>query len=315
MNCDRAQEQFSDYLEGNLSVSAFADLERHLQACEACRDDVEGVRFTCAMLARVPEAIPPADGEWEVIRRLRENRRLQEPASRRRGLLAWLRVQSPLAVGSTAALATLVIGGLFLASNSPDHIQSGVAPRFQTPTRPDAVGAPAPDLTVRYGALTPEGQEVHFRITPAGTVTSGRVTLSSDGQVRLDETITGNLNPGRPLELTVPLAVGGEQAATVRLELTARELQYGRTVIVPLGPARTGPVTLSLVDQPAEAVLRSLAPALGRPVIVTGVGLDQKATLQVAGSTAPDALRLLAGSLGAEVKSSGGMHFLTGAAR
>jgi anti-sigma factor RsiW len=44
MNCRRFQNQLDEYVEGSLSASAQAAVERHLASCDACRRTVQEER-------------------------------------------------------------------------------------------------------------------------------------------------------------------------------------------------------------------------------------------------------------------------------
>lgn len=51
-----AREEFSEYLDGRLSPQRSGRLETHLAHCQACRDDLEAVRATVAMVRALPQA-------------------------------------------------------------------------------------------------------------------------------------------------------------------------------------------------------------------------------------------------------------------
>jgi hypothetical protein len=60
MDCARAQELFSDQLEGALDPLLAGDLEAHLAACADCRELREAVGLVVAALRGAPEVEPPA---------------------------------------------------------------------------------------------------------------------------------------------------------------------------------------------------------------------------------------------------------------
>ena len=61
MRCEDIAQQLSDYLDGALDQDATSTLEHHLSTCEACRDELEAVRQTIALLNAIDEVAPPAD--------------------------------------------------------------------------------------------------------------------------------------------------------------------------------------------------------------------------------------------------------------
>ena len=76
MQCDRAPEFFSDYLERTLDRPMTVALEAHLGGCGPCRDEIETLQATFMALDALPEVEPPVNGAWEVMRRLRGTYRI-----------------------------------------------------------------------------------------------------------------------------------------------------------------------------------------------------------------------------------------------
>src|SRR5438045_407873 len=114
MQCERAQEFFSDYLERTLDRPMTVALESHLGNCARCREEVEVLQETLLALDAVPEVEPPWDGAWQVIRHIRaadaERLEARRPWSITFG--QWLRTLNPASAAMGAGLATLIIGGL-----------------------------------------------------------------------------------------------------------------------------------------------------------------------------------------------------------
>ncbi len=54
----RSLETLSEYLDGRLSGRELEDLERHLEACSMCGEELESLQFTVGLLRRVPMAEP-----------------------------------------------------------------------------------------------------------------------------------------------------------------------------------------------------------------------------------------------------------------
>ena len=52
-------ERLSSYIDGRLSPGERLSVEVHMQACARCRQEVEGLRTTVALLRRVPSVQVP----------------------------------------------------------------------------------------------------------------------------------------------------------------------------------------------------------------------------------------------------------------
>jgi anti-sigma factor RsiW len=75
MDCRRAEELFSDHLEGTLSAVLRAELERHLGSCDACRPLHEAVALVMGALRRAaPPDAPPGLAERAALAALRAPR-------------------------------------------------------------------------------------------------------------------------------------------------------------------------------------------------------------------------------------------------
>lgn len=54
MQCQQANEFFSDYIERNLDSALTVSVDNHLVACASCREEVEGLRILWTELVRMP---------------------------------------------------------------------------------------------------------------------------------------------------------------------------------------------------------------------------------------------------------------------
>ncbi len=61
MNCKQACEQLSEYIDGELDEQSKRTLEGHLAGCEACRDELEGLRRTVAAVKSLPTVPAPEE--------------------------------------------------------------------------------------------------------------------------------------------------------------------------------------------------------------------------------------------------------------
>ncbi len=326
MQCERAQEFFSDRLERTLDRPMTVALEAHLAGCSGCRAEMEALQATYAALDTLPEVEPPPDGAWQVIHQLRQARQEQvaptrpvaaQPEFRRQpeaaggwiGFLQWLRSLTPASAAMAGALATLVVGGTFLATRAPDHERLAVLPVPQGPGSVTPAQRNAqPAISVSYGRLTPAGQEVNLRLTPATSLSAAQVRVSGGG-INFTHPVSGEIGPSRPLELAVPVHTAGKSAEAFRVTLEARPRGYQGLVVVPLGSRGRSSVSMTAVEQPLDEILKQLVPHLGAPVVVDGPA-PATVSLQVVEAEPAAALSELATHLNATVRLDGGVYRL-----
>lgn len=297
MQCDRAQEFFSDYLERTLDRPMTVAIESHLAGCANCREEVEALQSTFLALDSLPEVEPPADGAWRVMTAIRQQRAEQYEAERQKTptFLDWLRSLNPMGVAMGASLATLVIGGSLVVTGLPGYVQLGpglTGPQVRQPSPPASLAA-MPAVQVSYGAANALGQELEVRVIPATDLPDGEIRVVGEA---LPDAYTreGDLVANDPSVFHVQVPYGANVQV---LRITARSGAAGRlteqTVLVPLGARNSEPVTLVATEQPLVDALRKVAPHLGRPVVVDG-GAYPNVTLQVAEASAPRVLEGLA---------------------
>ena len=104
----RARELVHESLRGRLSSREKADLERHLETCEACRRFEEVERVTDEILARRPKHAPSR----ELVAKLKSAAKKERPRSPRKRELLW--------VGGAAAVMSAAAAIAFLAHAPSD---------------------------------------------------------------------------------------------------------------------------------------------------------------------------------------------------
>jgi len=334
MQCERAQEFFSDYLERTLDRPMTVALEAHLAGCSGCRAEIEALQATWASLDVIPEVVPPPDGAWQVIQQLRQHREAPEPVApvlpgvRQQqewrpepvgawpAFLHWLRALSPASAAMGGALATLIVGGTFIATNQPqpqtNPQKMGFLPGANRTAQPVA-GRPSdpPAISVLFGSMTPAGQEVNVRLTPAVSLTGAQVQVNGGG-IQFTHAVGGDLSAARPLELTVPVQTAGKSAESFRLSLNAKPAGYQGLIVVPLGSqqAQGTAVSLTAVEKPVEEVLRQIVPHVGASIVVDGAA-SGAVNLQFAEATPRDVLAEIADQLSMNLSVEGGVYRLT----
>jgi anti-sigma factor RsiW len=116
MRCMQAKKLVSEYVDGALDERRAAELERHLDSCEECRELLRDFRGIVRE-ARDMKTVTPPDTAWEKISGALAGPRIEEPAGRavwrERPARAFFLSRHPLWSAAAAALV-LVVGGLAL---------------------------------------------------------------------------------------------------------------------------------------------------------------------------------------------------------
>ena len=61
MNCGQVRTRLGDYLEGDLELSARAQVDEHLGACADCANELQELRSTVALVRTLPDLTVPTD--------------------------------------------------------------------------------------------------------------------------------------------------------------------------------------------------------------------------------------------------------------
>lgn len=173
MTCSRYNDAIHDLVDGTLGPLRRAELQTHLDVCEACRllvADLQKIRRAAGLL----EPVQPRDHVWmQIAARLRQEGRATAPAApARAGHLAML------ALAATLLLA--VAGSLYLlrlndapAGSATVGAGTGAAPAGNAPAS-DAVQSITDDLKVA---------EQHYQ---SAIVKLQEVAKSNDGSIDPD---------------------------------------------------------------------------------------------------------------------------------
>jgi len=110
MACEAYRNRLLEYVDGDLAGEAQAEIEGHLAHCSGCREEVQALRETLALVARMPAPEPP-ETFWQQY--LRELRQQVAPAPRSPRLRDWftipfLRPVPALAVGIALVFAVVL---------------------------------------------------------------------------------------------------------------------------------------------------------------------------------------------------------------
>lgn len=293
MNCERAQEFYSDYVEGTLSASVRAALQRHLAACAECRQAMEAFRATWEGLDAVPPVEPPPDLAWRVLHQLRQQRLERIAAARRRPPSWWERIAAwrPLPVAMATALATLLIVGLL---GWPRYGVQWMGP-------PSPVEAPSATLTVEL-RVTPAqplpagGYQTHVEVSGSDgeRARDGRVAIGSQSWSAFEGGV-------RRVAVVIPPTAARVAWFSVAVSAVEPRIDELYRVCLPLPGA--GRVPVAAVSLPrGEYTLAQAAEVLAshvqRPVVVPERFADARAELFFVGVPVEDAVREIADRFG-----------------
>jgi predicted anti-sigma-YlaC factor YlaD len=107
MTCKRASAWLQLYVDGRLDMRRLVRLEEHLDACQACREDLDVLEAICHGAATLDTAYEPADLTAHVMRRVADLEARRLAAGRRGFGLGW-------ADALLAGLLATVMTALFL---------------------------------------------------------------------------------------------------------------------------------------------------------------------------------------------------------
>lgn len=119
MNCEKAKEQFADYLVGDIEPAAEAEIRGHIASCASCREELEGLSAVWAKLAVLPQEQPSGRLRADFYAMLEDYKR--KPANRFAAFWKDFWSFRKPAYGFSFGLALLIIGvaaGVFLTAVS-----------------------------------------------------------------------------------------------------------------------------------------------------------------------------------------------------
>ncbi len=134
MNCLKAEEQFSAYIEDELDYQAVRTLEVHLNACESCRREFMLFRESLDLLHQLPQIEPSTDFDTALKVRLADTQVESIPFWRR--VLQPLHGQIRLVLNGVAVMLVMVAGFYFYQKTSinPEVVEPVAAPKSSRDT-------------------------------------------------------------------------------------------------------------------------------------------------------------------------------------
>ncbi|MDP2897778.1 MAG: zf-HC2 domain-containing protein [bacterium] len=129
MECDQVKPLLDEFVEGELSSPEKETVEKHLEDCPSCREEVSALRRTMRLIAEFGEVNEPSD----FLQRVRQ--RIEAPA--RRSLLARL-TERPLiarALATVGCLMLVALGALLVYRQLSPNLPPSVAERKPRPSQ------------------------------------------------------------------------------------------------------------------------------------------------------------------------------------
>lgn len=145
MRCKKARGLYFENRDGLLDESEKMKLQEHLNVCHSCSEYVTEMDQCLGMLGDLPECCPSENFEWNLKRRIVQERARLVRIHERRYFGEW--TWGLKFVASAAAVVLIVIGGLMYMDNREGRPgQMAEAPTGDTSvTQPRMPPAPMPD--------------------------------------------------------------------------------------------------------------------------------------------------------------------------
>jgi len=116
MNCLKAEEHFSEYLEDALDYQTIKAFEIHLADCETCRHELTLFQKSVDLLHKLPQIEPSSNLDVALQTRLANIQ--VETISLRRRIFEAIRAQPIWTFGGLATVMLVVVAGIFLYQNA-----------------------------------------------------------------------------------------------------------------------------------------------------------------------------------------------------
>ncbi len=112
MKCTELKEHLALYADGSLKGEEALGVQRHLEGCPSCREDLEGLKGMLGLLKAVPEPPVPGKLHRHIMAGIREER---ERAKRKRAG-RWFGMPRTLAAAAAVFLLFFAGGNLYLTA-------------------------------------------------------------------------------------------------------------------------------------------------------------------------------------------------------
>lgn len=317
MKCEKAQELFSDYLEGTLERPMAVAVERHMAECPECELSFVSFKTTWEMLSSLPAVEPPPGFATQVVMAVQMQR---EDARRSRS--RWQTIWSDIFASRVPVKAFAAAAAVFLCVqvviNTP--IKGAVSAWIVgTPAgigkanvKPIAWQSNGPaeawlDSALSFnlaGSVDTDGRSIFRLLLKPENVSSKhvRVYLMSSGDqgfdqkdlskanIIFDDDITGN---GRVIPFILGRASGRHDVMTALVEWEHRQRQFREAVFVPVQMESGDKLTVDSITLKNDNLYDALQKISGTygVVILAQADIDAKIdSVEVKNQSADDAI-------------------------
>ena len=255
MTCHDARERLSEFLDEALRARERADVDAHLAGCPECRRELERLRATVSLLARVEPVRAPAGFVDRVMAAVR-------PVPWYRRLAAWIFL--PLSIklpAEAAAMALIAIMAVYLFQRDPE-LRQAVRPELQaTPPRAEA---PAPREEQPASSPVPPAFKAAKVERRRGLEPAREKAVEAKRATRDERVASTQPSPSATAEDT--LAEKRKEGEVGRLQKEGQAAQSSAppapyAAPVPAAPAQAPPESRAKSQDASERPPRILAPA------------------------------------------------------
>jgi len=232
---DRFEEFLGPYVLGELTGAEMRELERHLEGCPACRDDLEDVRHVHGILRAAAGSPPPELKDWVLARARNEARHRQAG-----GWKLWVPVAAALLV-----VAVLGFGVLRTVSDSSDGLAlsaTSAAPQAGGELRGERIGDNLKVELEAWGLPRTRGGEYYemwYAKEGGGRISCGTFRAEPGGSTTVSMSAPASAVAYPEIEVTLEPDDGNPgSSGEVILKGSLRDLGSGRPANVARSPAR-----------------------------------------------------------------------------
>ncbi len=333
MKCEKAQELFSDHLEGLLERPMAVAFDQHIAECSSCTHEYEAFKTTWQMLQTLPEVAPPPGFSWDVVMKVRMQREAERRATPK-WKLVWnslFTAKVPRFAFGTAVAAVLAFQ-IVVRTPIKDAIIAGLG-GIPKPAAQITASAPTVDKTKQVSEAW-QHSGLKFELGASGVMDGTnyfQLMLRPQGAARQHVRVYA-LNPSsirfddQGLKSSGPVLFDGvvdqsgqvvssiwryddpQAVMSMLVEWNHMGRKFTEAIFVPteLTPQQTpGINTLALQREDIYSSLRSISSTFG-VVILANADIDAKAgAVNVKNGTADDALYQALSDIGLVWRSMG----------
>ena len=221
---DRFEKFLGPYVLGELTDAEERELERHLEDCHACRDDLDDLRHAHGILRAAASGPPPELKDW-VLARARNEPRHRTSARWK----VWLSAAAALLV--VAVLGFGILRTVYDSSDSLALAATSAAPQAGGELRGERIGDNLKIELEAWGLPEPRGGEYYemwYAKKGGGRISCGTFTVLPGGSTTVSMSAPASAVAYPEIEITLEPGDGDPgSSGKVVLKGSLRELASG----------------------------------------------------------------------------------------